>query len=213
MDPIKMRARQDPLALALAAKYPGVRMPYLKIQESDAADLISYIDTHSKTRQPKIVLETLYALTTQDGTHLTLADLKDRPFGVVFGYTNCPDVCPTTLLDWSNVLDRLTGDQQSFRVLFVSVDGRRDTPEALQGYMRSFNRNIIALTGSEPEIAAAAAQFGASYARIDGDNGHYTYDHSVQSYLVDRDRHRYATLDLNSESSLRRGVLHRLLGD
>ena len=95
MDPIKMRSRQDPIALALAAKFPGVRMPYLQIHESDAADLISYIDAKSKKPQPTIALETLYALTTQDGTHLTAADLKDRPFAVVFGYTHCPDICPT----------------------------------------------------------------------------------------------------------------------
>ena len=95
-------------------------------------------------------------LTDHNGTPRSLADFRGKVLVVFFGFTHCPDVCPTTLLDWSNVLDRLTGDQQSFRVLFVSVDGRRDTPEALQGYMRSFNRNIIALTGSEPEIAAAA---------------------------------------------------------
>jgi cytochrome c2 len=71
INPIKMRARQDPIALALAAKFPGVRMPYLQVHESDAADLISYIDAHSKEHQPRIALETLYALTTQDGSHLT----------------------------------------------------------------------------------------------------------------------------------------------
>ena len=71
IDPIKMRSRQDPIALALAAKFPGVRMPYLQIHESDAADLISYIDAKSKQQQPTIALETLYALTTQDGGHLT----------------------------------------------------------------------------------------------------------------------------------------------
>ena len=104
IDPIKMRARRDPIALALAAKFPGVRMPYLQIHASDAADLISYIDAHSKEPQPRIALETLYALTTQDGGHLGPADLAGQPFAVVFGYTHCPDVCPTTLLDWSNLL-------------------------------------------------------------------------------------------------------------
>src|SRR5262245_1261113 len=112
IDPIKMRARQDPIVLALAAKYPGVRMPYLKIQESDAADLIAYIDAHAKAPQPKIALERLYALTTQDGSHLTPADLAGQPFAVLFGYTHCPDVCPTSLLEWSNVLDALGSEAQ-----------------------------------------------------------------------------------------------------
>jgi protein SCO1 len=213
IDPIKMRSRQDPIALALAAKFPGVRMPYLQIHESDAADLISYIDGKSKVPQPKIALETLYALTTQDGGHLTPADLKDRPFAVVFGYTHCPDVCPTTLLDWSNALDGLGQEARRFKVLFVSVDHLRDTPENLQAFMRSFNPGITALTGSAEQIKAAASLFGATYARSPGENGHYTYDHSVKTYLVAADRHLFATLDLESEPTLRRNLLQRLLPD
>jgi protein SCO1/2 len=213
MNPIKMRARQDPIALALAAKFPGVRMPYLQVHESDAADLISYIDAHSKEHQPRIALETLYALTTQDGSHLTPADLKDRPFAVVFGYTHCPDVCPTTLLDWSNALDGLGQEGRRFKVLFVSVDDQRDTPENLQAYMRSFNPGITALTGSAEQIKAAAALFDVMYAKSADANGHYTYDHSVKSYLIAPDRHLFGTLDLNSEPALRRSMLQRLLPD
>jgi len=213
LNPIAMRARRDPIALALAANFPGVRMPYLQIHESDAADLISYIDARSKEPQPRIPLETLYALTTQDGTHLTPADLKDRPFAVAFGYTHCPDVCPTTLLDWSNALEGLGQDARRFKVLFVSVDHLRDTPENLAAYMRSFNPGITALTGSAEQIAAVAQQFGATYARSPGENGHDTYDHTVKSYLVAADRHIFGTLDLNSEPSLRRSLLQRLLPD
>jgi protein SCO1 len=213
INPVKMRARQDPIALALAAKFPGVRMPYLQVHESDAADLISYIDAHSKEHQPRIALETLYALTTQDGSHLTPADLKDRPFAVVFGYTHCPDVCPTTLLDWSNALDGLGQEGRRFKVLFVSVDDQRDTPENLQAYMRSFNPGITALTGSAEQIKAAAALFDVMYAKSADANGHYTYDHSVKSYLIAADRHLFGTLDLNSEPALRRSMLQRLLPD
>jgi cytochrome oxidase Cu insertion factor (SCO1/SenC/PrrC family) len=144
-------AAKSGACIGLAAKYPGVRMPYLQIQASDTADLISYIDAHSKELQPRIALESLYALTTQDGGHLGPADLADQPFAVVFGYTHCPDVCPTTLLDWSNVLDGLDQEAQRFKLLFISVDTQRDTPEALKAYMQSFNSRIIALTGS-PEV-------------------------------------------------------------
>jgi protein SCO1 len=190
-----------------------VRMPYLQIHASDAADLISYIDANSKEPQPRIALETLYALTTQDGTHLTPADLKGRPFAVVFGYTNCPDVCPTTLLDWSNALDGLGQEAQRFKVLFVSVDHQRDTPESLQAYMRSFHPGITALIGSPEQIKAAAALFDATYVRNAGENGQYTYDHSVKSYLVAADRHLFASLNLTSEPALRRSLLRRLLPD
>src|SRR5262245_53730418 len=213
IDPIKMRARQDPIALALAAKFPGVRMPYLQIHASDAADLISYINAKSKQPQPTIALESLYALTTPDGGHLTPADLEGQPFAVLFGYTHCPDICPTTLLDWSNVLDGLGPQPQRLKVLFVSFDPERDTPEALRSYMRSFNAGITALTGSPAHIAAAAAQFDAPYARHEGANGAFTFDHSVKTYLVAADQHLFATLDLDSEPAVRRKVLQRLLPD
>jgi len=213
IDPIKMRARQDPIALALVAKFPGVRMPYLQIHASDATDLIAYVNAKSKQPQPTIDLETLYALTTQDGGHLGAADLKGQPFAVVFGYTHCPDVCPTTLLDWSNVLDGLAQEGRSFKLLFVSVDPDRDTPAALQAYLGSFNGAITALTGSPAQIAAAASQFGATYARNDGENGQYSYDHSVKTYLVGVDRYLFATLDLDSEAAARMSLVQRLRAD
>ena len=211
IDPIKMRARQDPIALALVAKFPGVRMPYLQIHASDATDLIAYVNAKSKQPQPTIDLEALYALTTQDGGHLGAADLKGQPFAVVFGYTHCPDVCPTTLLDWSNVLDGLAQEGRSFKVLFVSVDPDRDTPAALKAYLGSFNGAITALTGSPAQIAAAASQFGATYARNDGENGQYSYDHSVKAYVIAADQHLFATLDLDSEAAVRRTLVLRLV--
>jgi cytochrome oxidase Cu insertion factor (SCO1/SenC/PrrC family) len=209
MNPIKMRARKDPIALALAAKFPAVRMPYLKVNESDAADLISYIDARSKTPQPKIALETLYALTTQEGTHLTPADLKDRPFAVAFGYSHCPDVCPTTLLEWSNLLK--AGDLGAFRFLFVSVDHERDTPGELKALLQSFDPRITALTGSAAEIAAVAQQFGAFYAKVSGNDGAYTVDHSVKSYLVDREGHVHGTFDPETPEADQHKGLARLL--
>jgi protein SCO1 len=211
IDPIKMRARQDPIALALAAKYPGVRMPYLKIHASDAADLISYIDAHSSRHQPTIALEALYALTTQDGTHLSAADLKDQPFAVVFGYTHCPDVCPTTLLEWSNLLKDAGADTTAFKALFVSVDQERDTPAVLKAYLASFAPSITALTGSADEIAAAARQFGAFYEKHNGQNGTFTYDHSLKSHFVSREGLLFGTTDLDSDVSARRNMLAWLL--
>jgi len=192
INPIKMRARKDPIALALAAKFPGVRMPYLQIHDSDAADLISYIDAHSRQQQPTIALDTLTALTTHEGTHLTAADLKGQPFAVVFGYTHCPDVCPTTLLQWSNLLG---GTGTAFKVLFVSVDGDRDTPEVLKAYLAAFDSHITALTGDAAQLAAVAAQFGASYAKVAESNGEYSLDHTVKSYLIDQDGHVAGSID------------------
>jgi protein SCO1 len=210
-DPIKMRARQDPIALALAAKFPGVRMPYLQIHASDAADLISYIDANSKQRQPTVALETLAALTTQDGGHLTPADLNGQPFAVVFGYTHCPDVCPTTLLEWSNLLKGPGGGLDAFKVLFVSVDPDRDTPATLKALLASFGPQITALTGTAAEIAAVAKQFGAFYQRVPAAGAAYTIDHSVKSYLVDQEGYLAATIDPQTSEPEQRRVLTRLV--
>ena len=212
MDPIKMRARKDPIALALAAKFPGVRMPYLKINASDAADLISYIDAHSRAPQPRIALESLYALTTHDSTHLKPADLVGRPFAVLFGYTHCPDVCPTNLLAWSNLLNGMDGDIASFKLLFVSVDHDRDTPSVLKAYVASFDQHITALTGSAEAIAAVAQQFGAFYARAAGaTTGDYNIDHTVKSYLVDQEAHLAGTIGPQTAEADQRRVLAQLL--
>jgi protein SCO1/2 len=211
INPIKMRARQDPIALALAAKFPGVRMPYLQVHESDAADLISYIDAHSKEPQPRIALETLYALTTQDGSHLTPADLKDRPFAVAFGYTHCPDVCPTTLLEWSNLIKAAGAQSGGFRLLFISVDPERDSPSALKALLSSFDAPLTALTGSAAEIAAAAQQFGAFYEKVQGADGAVSFDHTVKSYLVDHEAHVTGTIDPETPEPDQHRALARLL--
>ena len=106
---------------------------------------------HAKRARP---LEPLLALTTHTGAQLAPEAVKGQPVAVVFGFTHCPDVCPTTLLDWSNVLAGLGTDGDRLKVLFVSVDSERDTPEALKAYMASFDPRIVALTGSAAEIAA-----------------------------------------------------------
>jgi len=210
IDPIKMRARQDPIALALAAKFPGVRMPYLKIHASDAADLISYIDAHSSRPQPRIALESLYALTTQDGGHLSAADLAGRPFAVLFGYTHCPDVCPTSLIEWSNLLQGVGGDA-GFKLLFVTVDQERDSSSVLKAYLASFDANITGLTGSAEAIAAVVQQFGAVSTRVAGQGGDYSIDHSVKSYLVDQEAHVAGSIDPQTAESEQRRLLALLL--
>jgi protein SCO1 len=210
-NPIKMRARKDPIALALAAKFPGVRMPYLQIHASDAADLMSYIDAKSKQQQPTLALESLYALTTQDGGHLTAADLKGQPFAVAFGYTHCPDVCPTTLLEWSNLMRAAGADLGAFKLLFVSVDEERDTPSALKAMLASFDPRITALTGSAAEIAAVARQFGAFYEKVKRADGEYSIDHTVKSYLVDQEAHVAGSIDPETPEPDQQRVLAQLL--
>jgi protein SCO1 len=142
---------------------------------------------------------------------LAASDLAGRALAVAFGYTHCPDVCPTLLLDWSNLLGELGSNAQRLKVLFISVDSERDTPDVLKAYLRSFHPDITALTGTPDQIAASAALFDAFYAKIPGPDGIFTYDHSIKIYLLDRAGRTAGTLDLNSEPAARLDMLTRLL--
>jgi len=210
-DPEKMRVQQDPIALGLAAKFHAVRMPTMGVSQADAADLLSYMahleTQHAKRSRP---LEPLFALTTHKGLRLAPERVNGQPVAVVFGFTHCPDVCPTTLLDWSNVLASLGPDGDRLKVLFVSVDSERDTPEALKAYMASFDPRIVALTGSAAEIAGAARVLDAFYEKVTDGSG-VTFDHGTKTYLVGRDGRLTGTVDLRTPESERRRVLDALL--
>jgi protein SCO1/2 len=212
-DPEKMRARQDPVALALAAKFPAVRMPAMGVSDADATDLLAYI-AHLEARHAKRSgpLQPLFALTTHKGERLAPELVKGQTVAVVFGFTHCPDVCPTTLLDWSNVLAGLGADGDRLKVLFVSVDSERDTPAALAAYVASFDPRIVALTGSAAEIAGVARAFEAFYEKVTDGSG-ITFDHSVKTYLIGRDGRLAASVDLHTPDSDRRKVLDALLAE
>ena len=209
-DPEKMRLQKEPAALALADRFPAVRMPAMGVSKADAADLLTYL-AHLETQlaKPSHALEPLFALTTHTGLQLAPQYVQGQPVAVFFGFTHCPDVCPTTLIDWSNVLGTLGPDGDRLKVLFVSVDSERDSPEALAAYMASFDPRITALSGSAAEIARAARAFDAFYARLP-DSGGFTFDHSIKTYLVGRDGRLAGTVDLATPDVVRREALAAL---
>lgn len=210
-DPQKMRSASDPVALALAKQFPTVRMPAMGIAEDDAADLLAYLERRQANLPGVHSLEALASLTTHNGERFSLESVKGHPVAVAFGFTHCPDVCPTTLLDWSNVLTSLGPDGDRLKVLFVSVDTERDTPEALKAYLASFDPRIVALTGSAAEIAAAAQSFDAFYEKVTDSGGGFTFDHTVKTHLIDRNGRRAGAVDLRTPESDRRTALSRLL--
>lgn len=126
-----------------------------------------------------------FALTTHDGRRLTDKDLLGQPFAIFFGFTHCPDICPTSLLDLSVVIERLGRDAEKMRFLFVSIDPERDTPEQLKLYLSSFNPRITGLTGTLDDVRAAAKAYRAYWQRVPTSDG-YTMNHSTFTYLVDR---------------------------
>jgi protein SCO1/2 len=186
-------------------------MPNLGVSLSDAAELIDYLKHATPHPGPADKpLESLLRLKTQEGRLLSRDDVAERPVGVVFGFTHCPDVCPTTLLDWSNLLASLGPDGDRIKLLFVSVDSERDTPEVLKAYLSSFDPRIVGLSGSQADIAAAARAFDAHYEKVENGTD-VAFDHTIKTFLFDKAGRRAGAVDLNTASIDKRQLLAKLL--
>ena len=126
-----------------------------------------------------------FHLVDQDGKTVTDADLKGKWSLVYFGYTHCPDACPTALNDISIALDELGPKRAEVRPVFITVDPERDTPEVLKAYVTSFDAPILALSGTREEIAQAAKSYRVYYAKHAEAGGDYSMDHSSIIYVMD----------------------------
>lgn len=124
-----------------------------------------------------------FNLVDQNGQPATAETFKGEPFLVFFGYTHCPDVCPTTLSDMSQMLNTLGRDKQ-VRALFITVDPERDTPAVLKDYLSSFDSRIIGLTGSLPAVEAAEKAYRVYARKVPTQNGDYSMDHTAVVYLM-----------------------------
>ncbi|MFM9938949.1 MAG: SCO family protein [Hyphomicrobiaceae bacterium] len=165
-------------------------------------------DQHGRPPQG-IDLKPLYSLTTHLGAPLGPGSLRRRPFAVVFGFTHCPDVCPTTLLHLKALLDDMGPAAKTFPVLFVTVDPDRDTVAVMRDYVASFDERIVGLTGSAIDIETAAHAFNAFYERQAKDGASYSVDHTTRVYLMDSfgllaDAHDPATEGKKVRDTLRR---------
>ncbi len=127
---------------------------------------------------------TSFRLTDQNGATVTEKALLGRPAALFFGFTYCPDVCPTTLTSMTALLARLSSDADEVGVFFVTVDPERDTAPELKKYLSSFDPRIRGLTGPADQIAAIAKPLGVYYARS-GIGDSYTMDHTASVFLLD----------------------------
>jgi protein SCO1/2 len=123
-----------------------------------------------------------------DGRIRTLADFKGKVTVLFFGYTQCPDVCPTTMAELAAARKALGKDGDRVQGVFVTLDPERDTPEVLRNYVASFDPGFIALRGTNEQTAAAAKEFKVFYSKVPGQTpGSYTLDHTAASYVFDTD--------------------------
>ncbi len=124
-------------------------------------------------------------LNDHNGQRRTLADFKGKVVALFFGFTHCPDVCPTTLVEMGAVMKELGEDAGRVQVIFVSVDPERDTADVLKRYVPAFHPSFLGMTGTADEIARAAKEFKIYYQKQKLASGGYTMDHSAGTYLLD----------------------------
>lgn len=129
-----------------------------------------------------------FTLTDQNGIALSLADFRGKVVLLSFGYTHCPDICPTTMFTMQRLVKMLGDDASRVQVLFITLDPERDTPQRLAAYMEYFNPGFIALTGTIEEIGNVAKQYGTRFEKeaLD-DKGEYSIAHSGVIYLIDQE--------------------------
>ena len=152
-----------------------------------------------------------FILTGTDGQPFDIASLAGKPFVVFFGFTHCPEVCPTTLNDLTLAFNALGEKARDLRAVFVTVDPERDRPEVLKEYLSSFDARILALTGSVDDIAKVAKLYRVYYAKQPTSDGSYTMDHTSLVYLMNRDGKFVGTLDFHEDEQIRVKKLEKLV--
>ncbi|QCK85405.1 SCO family protein [Phreatobacter aquaticus] len=137
-----------------------------------------------------------FTLTDQTGRAITERDLKGKPSLVFFGFTHCPDICPTKLFEMTQMLDKLGTDASKVNVYFVTVDPARDTQDLMKTYLGSFHPGISGLTGTEEQVTQAMRAYRAFARKVPLEAGNYTMDHTVFVYLMDRNGTFVSTFDV-----------------
>ena len=170
------------ILLALVAAATGI---WVAQRTSDQAPQLT---SGTWLPQPRPVPEV--SLVDQSGQPFTAQSLKGHPTLVFFGFTHCPDVCPTTLARLAQVVK--AANVPDLKVLLVSVDPERDTPELLERYVHAFSPDFGGVTGKPEEIERLAKEFGVAIAKVDMGGGEYTVDHSAVVFLLNRQGQRVA---------------------
>ncbi len=170
-------------AIALAAGIAGM---YLARSVMDP--VVTPLESGTALPQPSPLAE--FSLVDTKGAPVTPAELRGHPTLVFFGFTHCPDVCPTTLALLSSVQKDLA--LPGLKIALITVDPERDTPEQLGKYISAFRGDLIGLTGTAPEIVNAQRTFGVASSRVELAGGSYTMDHSATVFVLDSQARRVA---------------------
>ena len=151
-----------------------------------------------------------FTLTDQNGNTITEQAFRDHPTTVFFGFTNCPEVCPTTLFELDGWLRELGDEGKDIRSYFVSVDPERDTVDVLGQYISNVSDRIIGITGEPGKVAEMIKDFRIYAKKVPLDDGDYTMDHSASIILLDRDGAFFGTIAYGEDSGTALAKLRRL---
>jgi protein SCO1/2 len=152
-----------------------------------------------------------FELVSHKGKRFTHADVAGKAYLVFFGFTHCPDVCPTTLSELTILMDDLGADADRVTPIMITVDPERDTQKILSEYMSSFDSRIVALTGTPQQTEAAVKAFKAYYKKVPLDGGEYTMDHTAGIYMMSAAGAFVGTLDMHEPQDIRLRKLRRLV--
>ena len=153
-----------------------------------------------------------FDLASSKGGTVKSSDLKGKPYAMFFGFTHCPEVCPTTLYEMSTALGKLGEGAKDFRVFFVSVDPERDTVDNMRDYMASFDPRMEALVPTMEQLTQIARDFRVYYAKVPTSDGSYTMDHTATVYLMDGEGQLAGTISFGEKPETREAKLKKLIG-
>jgi protein SCO1/2 len=152
-----------------------------------------------------------FKLTDQNGATVTDTDLKGKPYLVFFGFTHCPDICPTTLFEVSEVMRALGPKADGARALFVTVDPERDTPKVMKDYLSSFDPHLIGLSGTPEAVEKMTKAYRVYSRKVPTKDGDYTMDHTALVYLMDKQGRFVAPFNLKRKPEEAAADLSRYL--
>jgi protein SCO1/2 len=155
-----------------------------------------------------------FTLTSHTGEPLRLSDLRGKVVLMFFGYTHCPDVCPTTLAEFKRVKAELGDDASKVAFVFISVDGARDTPEQLAAYVSAFDPTFIGLTGEDVTIRTITKDYGVFFQRVNYDSaqeGNYLVDHTASSFVLDAEGRLSIIFPYQTDPAIMAGRIRRLV--
>jgi protein SCO1/2 len=152
-----------------------------------------------------------FTLIGQDGKPITAQDLKGKPLLVFFGYTHCPDICPTTLFELSEVLHAMGKDADRINALFITVDPDRDTAAVMKDYLSSFDPHLRGATGTQQQIDVVEKEYRVYAKKVPTKNGDYSMDHSAVVYLMDKEGRFVAPFNLKRRPAEAANALRKYL--